>query len=32
MPLIPLEDLFGFQKCHVIPPGNLYHPVLPERS
>ena len=32
MPLVPLEELFGFQKCHVIPPNNLYHPVLPERS
>ena len=31
-PLVPLEELFGFQKCHVIPPNHLYHPVLPERS
>ena len=29
---VPLEELFGFQKCHVVPPNNLYHPVLPERS
>ena len=32
MPLVPLEELFGFQKCRVIPPTHLYHPVLPERS
>jgi hypothetical protein len=32
MPLVPLEELFGFQKCRVIPPRTLYHPVLPERS
>jgi hypothetical protein len=32
MPLVPLDELFGLQKCHVIPPNNLYHPVLPERN
>ena len=32
MPLVPTEQLFGFQKCRVIPPKSLYHPVLPERS
>ena len=32
MPPVPLEELFGLQKCHVVPPNNLYHPVLPERS
>lgn len=32
MPLIPIEQLFGFQKCKVTPPLTLFHPVLPERS
>ena len=32
MPLIPLSELFGFQKCKVIPPKDLFHAVLPERS
>ena len=27
-----LEDLFGLQKCTVIPPKHLYHGVLPERD
>ena len=26
---IPLDQLFGLQKCRVIPPNSLYHPVLP---
>ena len=25
-------ELFGFVKCTVLPPQNLYHPVLPYRS
>ena len=29
VPVIPLNNLFGLQKCDVIPPNNLYHPVLP---
>ena len=29
---IALEDLFGLQKCTVIPPKHLYHGVLPERD
>ena len=28
-PLISPDELFGLQKCDVIPPTNLYHPVLP---
>jgi hypothetical protein len=32
MPPLPLDQLFGLQKCRVIPPNNLYHPVLPERG
>ena len=28
-PPIPLNDLFRLQKCDVIPPNNLYHPVRP---
>lgn len=32
MPLLPLEELFGMMKCHVIPPKDLYHPVLPYRT
>jgi hypothetical protein len=32
MPLVPLNELFGFQKCKVIPPTTLFHAVLPERS
>jgi G:T-mismatch repair DNA endonuclease (very short patch repair protein) len=31
MPLVSLDELFGFQKCRVIPPKTLFHPVLPER-
>ena len=31
-PLISLNTLFGLQKCDVIPPNNLYHPVLPVRD
>ena len=29
---IPLEQLFGLQKCTVVPPKHLYHGVLPERD
>jgi G:T-mismatch repair DNA endonuclease (very short patch repair protein) len=32
LPLLPLELLFGLQKCMVSPPSDLYHPVLPCRS
>lgn len=28
----PIDEYFGFIKCHVIPPDNLYHPVLPART
>ena len=28
---VPLDQLFGLMKCHVIPPSNLYHPYLPRR-
>jgi G:T-mismatch repair DNA endonuclease (very short patch repair protein) len=28
---VPLEDLFGLMKCSVIPPTDLYHPILPRR-
>ena len=31
-PLIPLSELFGLQKCDVVPPKDLYHPVLPVRD
>ena len=31
-PLIPLDQLFGLQKCDLVPPTNLYHPVLPMRD
>lgn len=31
-PLLPLDELFGMMKCHVIPPKDLYHPVLPYRT
>ncbi|KAF4528502.1 hypothetical protein B566_EDAN016822 [Ephemera danica] len=27
----PLEDIYGFVCCQVLPPKNLYHPVLPAR-
>lgn len=30
--MIPVEDLFGIMKCEVLPPSDLYFPVLPERS
>ena len=29
---LPIEELFGLQKCTVIPPKHLYHGVLPERD
>ena len=29
---LPLEALFGHQKCTVIPPKHLYHGALPERD
>ena len=29
---IPLEELFGLQKCTVIPPKHLYQVALPERD
>jgi hypothetical protein len=28
----PLENYFGFVKCHVTPPQDLYMPVLPEKK
>jgi hypothetical protein len=31
-PIVPLHQLFGLQKCKVVPPNNLFHAVLPERS
>ena len=29
---IALEDLFGLQKCTVVPPKHLYYGVLPEQD
>ena len=31
-PLISPDKLFGLQKCDLVPPTNLYHPVLPMRD
>lgn len=28
---IPLDQLFGLMKCRVLPPSDLYHPLLPRR-
>ena len=29
--MLPLEQLFGLIKCEILPPDDLYFPVLPER-
>mmetsp|Transcript_12651 Transcript_12651/g.16301 ORF Transcript_12651/g.16301 Transcript_12651/m.16301 type:complete len:1243 (-) Transcript_12651:1394-5122(-) len=29
---LPIDELMGLQKCRVVPPANLYHPLLPSRK
>jgi len=29
---VSVEELFGFMKCKVVPPNDLFHPVLPQKN